>query len=221
MSVLTYLTETQIEDAAATIQGKTLTRPTLLATDGSALIYVVDVDIGAQPVSATPAKFVTVTTDPGTGTVTTVTTETIVVSGTTTTKVTTVVAVPGSPPSTSVTTTTDATSTGTAGQTILRNVPIARNNRDLIFSDAGSAVTLRRTNSGQYQVIGLANELPGTYTVFSVDLSTFTFGAVRDMTLSARPLTLGELGSLGEFGTIPLGATGLFQGGVLTEIRSQ
>jgi hypothetical protein len=220
MSVLTYLTETQIQDAAAEIQGKTLTRPQLLVTDGAALIYCVDVDIGAQPVNATPATFKTVTTDPGTGTVTTVTTTTQVVSGTTITTVTTITAVPGSPPTTNTVVTKDATSTGGQGTTILRNVPIARNNRDLIFSDAGSAVTLRRTNNGQYQVVGLSNELPGTYTVFSVDLGTFAFGPVRDLTTSARALTLGELATFGSFGTIPLGATGIFVGGVLQEIRT-
>lgn len=151
-NVLTYLTETQISDAEDEIDGKALTRPALLATDGSVLAYVVDVDIGKK--------------------------------------------------------------------VILRNVPVARNNRSLIFADAGSAVRLRRTTSGRYQVIGLSNEQPGTYTTFTVNLTDFTFGPVTDLSLTARPLTYAELATFGGYGTVPYGATGIFRGGVLLEIRT-
>lgn len=48
MSILTYLTRAEIRAAAAEIDGKTLTRPALLASDGSALTYCVDVDIGYE-----------------------------------------------------------------------------------------------------------------------------------------------------------------------------
>src|SRR5215467_14356834 len=112
MSVLTYLTETQISDAAAEITGKTLTKPALLATDGNVLTYVVDVDIGAQPVGQAPSTFKTTTTDPVTGAVTTTTTVTQVVNGTTVTTVTTVVTNPPAQPITTVTTTKDATTSG-------------------------------------------------------------------------------------------------------------
>jgi hypothetical protein len=220
MSVLTYLTETQITDAAAEITGKTLTRPDLLATDGSVLQYVVDVDIGAQPVNATPSTVKTVTTDPVTGNVTTTLTTTQVISGTTVTTVTTTITNPPAAPIVNTTVTKDATTSGGQGSTILRNVPIARNNRDLVFSDAGSAVTLRRSQNGRYEVIGLSNELPGTYTQFTVDLTDFTFGPVKDLTVVSRALTFGELATFGSFGSIPLGAIGIFTGGVLQEIRS-
>jgi hypothetical protein len=151
-NVLTYLTEAQITDAQAEIDGKALTRPALLATDGSVLAYVVDVDIGKN--------------------------------------------------------------------VILRNVPIARANRSLVFANAGSAIRLRRTASGRYEVIGFSNEQPGTYTTFSVDLSDFSFGPVTDLSIVARELTYAELATFGIYGTIPYGAIGIFQGGVLQEVRA-
>jgi hypothetical protein len=151
-NVLTYLTEAQITDAETELDGKALTRPALLATDGAVLAYVLDVDIGKN--------------------------------------------------------------------VILRNVPVARNNRSLVFADAGSAVRLRRTASGRYEVIGLSNEQPGTYTTFEVDLSDFTFGPVTDLSIVSRVLTYAELASFGGYGTIPYGAIGIFKGGVLQEIRA-
>lgn len=152
MSVLTYLTETQITDSDTQITGKVLSRPNRLATDGTAIVYVVDVDIGKG--------------------------------------------------------------------VILRNVPIARNNRELIFADAGNPVTLERSANGRYEIVGLSNEMPGTYTQFTVNLSTFAFGPVVDLSLTSRPLTLEELSIYGTFGLIPLGAVGVFQGGVLLEITT-
>jgi hypothetical protein len=219
VSVLTYLTDTQIQDAGATITGKTLTRPQLLATDGSVLAYVVDVDIGAQPVDMTPSHSVTTTTAPITFAVTTIETTTQVVNGTTVTTVKTTVTNPPAAPIVTTVVTKDATTSGQSGSVILRDVPVARNNRELVFADAGAAVTLTRTANGRYMVTGLSNELPGTYTVFTVDLGTFSFGPVVDLSLVGRPLTLGELASLGSFGVTPLGATGLFKGGVLQEIN--
>lgn len=218
MSVLTYLTDSQITDSAAEITGKTLTPPALLATDGSVLVYVVDVDIGAQPNNRANSRLVTSTTDPGTGAVTTITTVTTVSGGNTVTTVTTVVSNPPAAPVTTVVVTKDAAPTESQS-VILRNVPIARNNRELVFADAGAAVTLRRSQNGRYEIIGLSNELPGTYTTFEIDLGSFAFGPVRDLTVVSRALTFGELATFGSFGTIPLGAIGIFAGGVLQEIR--
>ena len=152
MGVLTYLTQSQITASDPQITGKVLSRPTLMASDGAGLIYVVDVDIGQ-------------------------------------------------------------------GQ-ILRNVQIPRNNRDVVFADAGCAVTLQRTQNGFYAIIGLSPEMPGTYTVFEVDLGTYSFGTATDLTLASRPLTLEELSIYGTFGVIVFGAIGIFQGGTLLEITS-
>jgi hypothetical protein len=46
MSTLTYLVDAQVSSALTELDGKTLTRPTLLVTDMSNVIYAVDVDIG-------------------------------------------------------------------------------------------------------------------------------------------------------------------------------
>ena len=151
-NVLTYLTEAQITDAEDEIDGKALTRPALLATDGAVLAYVVDVDIGQN--------------------------------------------------------------------VILRNVPVARNNRSLTFTDAGAAIRLRRTASGRYEVIGLSNELPGTYTTFAVNLGDFSFGPVTDLTLVSRVLTYAELATYGGYGVLPYGTIGIFKGGALLELTS-
>ena len=55
MSLLTELTQASIRDAAVELDGKVLTRPALLVTDGINLVYAVDVDIGAgAPVKNVP-----------------------------------------------------------------------------------------------------------------------------------------------------------------------
>ena len=151
-NVLTYLTQAQISASVASLNGKTLSRPALLTTDGVAVVYVVDVDIGQT--------------------------------------------------------------------SILRNVPVARNNRELTFADSGTAVELQRDASGQWEVVGLSDEMPGTYTSFTVDLGTFAFGAVTDLGLVSRPLTYAELATHGGYGNVPYGAIGVFQGGVLLELTS-
>jgi hypothetical protein len=151
MALLTYITQAEIRDAADELDGKILTRPALLVTDGANLIYAVDVDIGA----AAP----------------------------------------------------------------LKNVPIARGNRDLLYADAGNACRLRRSMSGQYEVIGFSKELPGRYVRIPVDLSDLTLGPVEDISITARPLTLGDLADFGGFGRTPLGAVAIFRGGSLLELR--
>lgn len=149
---LTYLMQATVDANETVLEGKTLTRPTLLATDGVAVIYVVDVNIGQK--------------DP------------------------------------------------------LRNVPISRNNRELLYADAGTAVQLERSASGQWEITGLADEMPGTYISFTVDLSTFAFGPVTDFSTASRLLTYAELATYGGYGIVPYGAIGIFVGGVLEEIRA-
>jgi hypothetical protein len=152
VSLLTYLTQADIRDAAVELDGKVLTRPALLVTDGSNLIYAVDVDIGV-----------------------------------------------GAP---------------------LKNVPIARGNRDLLYADAGNACRLRRSESGQYQVIGFSKELPGTYTRVCVHIDSAALGAITDMTISGHVVTLGELADFGAgFGSTPLEAVAIYQGSTLLELR--
>jgi hypothetical protein len=151
MSLLTYLTQAEIRDAAEELDGKILTRPALLVTDGANLLYAVDVDIGQK-----------------------------------------------SP---------------------LKNVPIARGNRDLLYADAGNACRLRRSASGQYEVVGFSKEQPGTYTRIPVDLGDLTLGPVEDISITARPLQYGDLIDFGGYGMVPYGAVAIFRGGTLLELR--
>ncbi len=172
MSVLTDLTLNIVTENAQQIQGKVLSRPALLATDGTDIVYVVDVDIGLQPPLGFDAS--------------------------------------GNPLS----------GGGTGLDAILRNVQIPRGNRDLIYAEAGSAVTLQRTKNGFYQIVGFSSEMPGTYNRVTVNLSDFTFGPTENLSIVSRPLTLIELSIYGTFGIIPFGAVGLFVGGVLQGITS-
>jgi len=48
MTTLTYLLHAEIKDARQELNGKTLTRPALLVTDGEAIVYACDVDIGIK-----------------------------------------------------------------------------------------------------------------------------------------------------------------------------
>lgn len=136
------------------INGKILTRPALLVTDGDSRTYCVDVDIGENGDADT-----------------------------------------------------------------LKNVPLARANRDLLYADAGNVCRLRRTASGQWEVIGFSKEGPGTYTRFPVSLSDMSFGPIEDLSIQARPFTYEELATYGVYGVMPYGATAVFKGGVLLEIR--
>jgi hypothetical protein len=152
MSLLTYLTQAEIRSAATELDGKVLTRPALLVTDGINLIYAVDVDIGL-----------------------------------------------GAP---------------------LKNVPVARGNRDLMYADAGNACRLRRSASGQYEVVGFSKELPGSYTRVCVHLNSAALGAIEDLTISGQVVTLGDLAAFGAgFGSTPLEAVAIYRGSTLLELR--
>lgn len=101
---------------------------------------------------------------------------------------------------------------GDASQ-VLRNVPLARANRALTYADIGSAVRLRRSGAGQWEVIGFSREFPGTYTRTVVNLIDFSSGPAQDLSRSDRALTYIELSIFGTYGVIPYGAVGGFVGG--------
>lgn len=110
----------------------------------------------------------------------------------------------------------------------LIGVPIARANRDIFYgAEVGSPCRLRRTASGQWEVVGFSRSMPGTFTQVPVTVPPFslgpasgtTIGVPVDLTLSVRPLTLGEMAQYGGFGIVPLGALGAFVGGTFTEFR--
>jgi hypothetical protein len=101
---------------------------------------------------------------------------------------------------------------GAADGQPLSAVPIATNNRDIFYADAGKAVTLQRSYNGQWVVVGLSKTALDmtdiTYMSFTDDIATVVRRVVP--TLRRRPLTWGELGTLHHFGQTPLGAWGVF-----------
>lgn len=168
MSALTYLVQAQVRDSRAELNGKTLTRPTLLVTDGLATIYACDVDIGIKDAAGNDQVLDLID----------------------------------------------------KYNTILRNVPVARSDYELIYADVGAAVRLRRTSSGQFEIVGFSDEMPGTYIRVPVDLEDMSIGIIEELTLTARPLTLIELSIFGGFGTTPFGAIAVYQGGTLLRIQA-
>lgn len=123
---------------------------------------------------------------------------------------------------------------------ILRNVPIARANRELIYAETGAAVRLRRTESGGYEVVGFSKKAPGKYMAIPVSISPIQFGHAGslpgslpaipvievsvgepiDRTVTGRVLTYSELSALGTYGVTPYGAIGIYQGSELQEIKA-
>ncbi len=168
MSTLTYLIKASIRDARSELNGKILTRPALLVTDGISQIYACDVDIGIKDPSGN----------------------------------------------------SQVDNLIDQYNTVLRNVPIARSDYELIYADVGAAVRLRRTSSGQYEIVGFSDEMPGTYIRVPVDLTDLTIGTIEDVSITSRPLTYEELATYGGYGVVPYGAIGIFQGGTLIRIQA-
>jgi hypothetical protein len=103
---------------------------------------------------------------------------------------------------------------------LLRNVPIAAGAREISYAEAGNPCRLRRSNDGRWEVIGFSKRAPGSYFRVLVDLADLTITATQNLGISARPLTYLELSTLGPaFGSTPWGATGIFRGPTLLEIR--
>ena len=168
MSILSYLLRAEIKDARIELNGKTLTRPTLLVTDGVSVVYACDVDIGVKDPAGNEQVELLID----------------------------------------------------KYNTVLRNVRIARSDYELIYADVGAAVRLRRSASGQYEIVGFSDEVPGTCTRIPVDIANLTIGAIQELSISSRPLTLIELSTFGTFGTMPFGAIAVFQGSTLLRIQA-
>jgi hypothetical protein len=168
MSHLTYLVNAQIKDARLELNGKTISRPTLMVTDGTVQIYACDVDIGVKDPSGNE----------------------------------------------------QVTNLVDDFNTVLYNVPIARAGYELIYADVGAAVRLRKSVSGQYQIVGYSDEMPGTYTRIPVNIQNFTIGLTQNLGLTARALTLEELHTFGGFGTVAFGSIAVYQGSTLLRIQA-
>ena len=201
------------------LNGKVLTRPALLITDGDSVTYGVDVDIGSSVDGGLKSQG---DWDAATNT-------------------------PPIPPASrendghyyrvtvAGSTTIDGLSTWKIGEWIvstgktwlklaglsevLRNVPISRANADVMYADVGNAVRLRRSVNGQYEVVGFSKELPGTYTRIAIDIEDYSFGVIEDLSIQVRPLAYDELATYGGYGVLPYGAIVKFIGGVVQEVH--
>ncbi len=99
---------------------------------------------------------------------------------------------------------------------VLRCVPVASNNREIIYAEQGKAVTLRRLNHNKWVITGLAKSKHSTihfiYLSFEEDVLRIDRSELRGY--YTRPLTYGELGTLVPpygYGTLPYGAQGRFR----------
>jgi len=199
MPVLTDLAAAQVKRDAKILYGKVLSRPALLVSDGIDVTYACDVEIGPTDPTGRISQYYTLDRQ-------------------------------GNPRTDRKGLTTPGLISGLPGQqgwdidasaminSVLRNVTIARNNLDLMYADVGTPVTLTRSASGQWEITGFAQEMPGTYTMVPVDLGNMTIGTIIDLSIDGRLLSLGELGTLEPFGTLPLGASAIFVGGVMMSI---
>jgi hypothetical protein len=106
---------------------------------------------------------------------------------------------------------------------VLRCVPVATNNREIIYAEEGKSVTLSRLGSGKWVITGLAKTKPSTkhfiYVTFEEDIFRITREELRGWYI--RALTYGELGTItgGGYGSLPYGVRGKFNAdGTLIEI---
>lgn len=179
MSAVTNLITQGVSDGKTTLEGRTLSRPALIYTDGVNVTYGVDVDIGREGV---------------------------------------------------------INENGDLGMLPLYNVPIAAGNNSLIYAEVGSAVTLSKGATGQWQVVGFAKTYPGTFTVLCIEAPLYcltvptenppgdpayhtpVLGTPYLISETVRPLTYEELATYGTYGETCYGATGVFIGEVLQRI---
>ena len=98
---------------------------------------------------------------------------------------------------------------------VLRCVPVAANNRELIYAEQGRSVTLSRLNNGKWAITGLSKSLNSTthYIYMTFEDDTYRILRRRLSGFIFRPLTYGELGTLVApygYGVLSYGAQGKF-----------
>lgn len=103
-------------------------------------------------------------------------------------------------------------------ETVLYNVPIARGAGDVCYADVGSPVTLKRTSSGQYEIVGFAKSMPGTYSRTPVDLDNLTLGIVEELTVTSVIIPYDQFPLYGGYGVLPYGSRALYRGGVFIRV---
>ena len=98
---------------------------------------------------------------------------------------------------------------------VLRSVPVASNNRDVVYAEQGKGVSLSRMGSGKWAITGLSKTLNSTVrmTVVSFEDDVFQISSSRMVGNIIRPLSYGELGTLIApygYGVLPYGMQGKF-----------
>jgi len=107
----------------------------------------------------------------------------------------------------------------------LRNVPVANNNRDIIYAQVGMPVALKRQVGNNYAIVGLSKTTVGDTHIIYMRFGD-AFGQVTGTARYAnvyRPLTYGELANYyGGYGNVPYGSIGRFDanGDLVELIRS-
>ncbi len=107
---------------------------------------------------------------------------------------------------------------------VLRCVPVASNNREIIYAEQGKGVNLARLGNCKWVITGLSKSVNSTvhyiFLSFTDDICMVTGMQLRGFII--RPLTYGELGSLAPpygYGVLPYGAQGKFKAdGTFVEI---
>jgi hypothetical protein len=108
---------------------------------------------------------------------------------------------------------------------VLRNVPVANNNRDIIYAQEGMPVALKKMGNNKYAIVGLSKKVIGDLHILYMEF-TDDFGSIVNTVTIAnvyRPLTYEEIGQYyGGYGAIPYGARGKFdyEGNLIELLRS-
>ncbi len=223
-SVLAYLTQAEIRDSVRTLQGKMLTAPALVRPDGTNLSYAANVEISTEPAD--------LALDLGSSLVANPTQDQILHWAWTLG-----IEVPDNPTPDQMTDIENAIRSrvilGDVQNRILYNVPVAQGNRDLIYANAGMAVTLTRSQAGTFEISGFATNRPGTRTRVAVHLGTVAPGDGSpgtpptvlpgyDVTLNVHQLTLDDMGdpafAAAGWGSMPLGSYAVYRGSALVAV---
>lgn len=107
---------------------------------------------------------------------------------------------------------------------VLTCVPIATNNRDVIYAEQGKGVNLQKMNNGKWAVSGLSKTLNSTihYIFLTLIDDMFVITGGKLIGFVFRPLTYGEISSVvipPGYGTLPYGTQGKFKAdGTFVEI---
>jgi hypothetical protein len=191
MPVLTDMASAEVKRHVKTLYGLTLTRPTLIVSDGLNTQYACDVHIGETDPTGRIKQYIMENDedfDP----------EDSLVTG-----------IPGQPKEDWQ---LDDSLPGHVDLT-LHNVLISRNNADLLYADVGSPVVCSRAETGQWMITGFSAERPGTHTLYPVNLGTMSIGTIIDLSIETRLLSLADMGEMAPFGDLPFGASAIYEGG--------